>query len=148
MVPQVHPIAKVQISSISYLYKKTIMRFLPILLAFLFVAMAAPPKKATIMTNAQCGMCKTTIENAIAEMAGVKKVSLDLATKEITVKFSSSKVSLDDIRAVISRLGYQADDLAPDAEAQAALSECCKPKPEKTGGCCADKKKACGKSTK
>ena len=124
------------------------MRFLPILITFLFVAMANPPKTAIIMTNAQCGMCKATIEKAINEMPGVKKASLDLTTKAITVKFSDRKASLHDIRMTISRLGYQADDVAPDAEAQAALSECCKPKPEKAGGCCAGKKKACGKSTK
>lgn len=124
------------------------MRILTLLIAFAFVAMANPPKKAVIQTNAQCGMCKTTIEKALNELDGIKDATLDLTTKALTVKFSDRKVSLDDIRQTISRLGYQADDLAPDAKAQAALSECCKPKPEKAGGCCAGKQKACSKSTK
>lgn len=119
------------------------MRFLPILLfAFTFVAMAAPPKKATILTNAQCGMCKATIEQQLMAMDGVKKATLDLETKEVTVKFSNKKTNLDDIRLAISNLGYQADDVAPNAAAQAALSDCCKPK--KKGACCSKAKSSCG----
>lgn len=120
--------------------KTTNMRILAIMIAFAFVAMAAPPKKITIQTNAQCGMCKATIEKALSELEGVKVATLDLTTKEVTVKFSNKKVSLDNLRQTISKLGYQADDLAPDQAAQAALSACCQPKPEKAGGCCSDKK--------
>lgn len=123
------------------------MRFLPILLfAFAFLAMAAPPKEVVIQTNAQCGMCKATIEKQLADLDGVKTAVLDLETQRVTVKFNRKKVNESTLRQVISSAGYQADDLAADPEAQAKLMACCQPKPAKTGGCCAPKAGAsCGK---
>lgn len=125
------------------------MRFLPLLLlVFSFVAMAAPPKTIVIQTNAQCGMCKTAIEQQLAAIDGVKEAVLDLETKEVTVKFKGKMVDETVLRQAISDAGYQADDVAPNADAQAKLSACCQPKEEKAGGCCAPKAGAsCGKKT-
>ncbi|MEO0733553.1 MAG: heavy metal-associated domain-containing protein [Bacteroidota bacterium] len=125
------------------------MRILPLLLlAFSFLAMAAPPQTITIQTNAQCGMCKSTIEQSLLALDGVKEATLDLETKAVTVKFKGKKVSADDLRAAISQSGYQADSVVPDAAAQAKLSACCQPKKAKAGGCCAPKAgSSCGKKT-
>lgn len=116
------------------------MRILPILfLAFSFLAMAAPPKTLTIQTNAQCGMCKATIEQQLVALDGVKEAVLDLETKAVTVKFKGKKVTKAQLLKAISNAGYQADEVAPNAEAQAKLMACCQPKKAKAGGCCAPK---------
>lgn len=114
------------------------MRILPLLLVvFAFLAMAAPPKTLVIQTNAKCGMCKTHIEGKLLELDGVQSAELDLETKAVTVKYKGGKVSADQLRQAISAAGYQADEVAPDAEALKGLSDCCKTEVKKSGACCA-----------
>lgn len=115
------------------------MRFLSLFLVVFFMAAAAPPKTITIQTNAQCGMCKASIEKALLAVDGVKDAELDLTTKAVTVKFKGSKAMVSDLRQAISMAGYQADEVAPDPAAQAKLSACCQPKKTAAGGCCAPK---------
>lgn len=123
------------------------MRILPILiLVFAFVAMAAPPKTLVIQTNAQCGMCKASIEQQLTSLNGVKEAVLDLETKQVTVTYKGGKVDETQLRKAISDAGYQADEVAPNPEAQAKLMACCQPEKAKPGGCCAPKAGAsCGK---
>ena len=53
------------------------MRFLTLIVAvFALAAMAAPPKKVVIQTNAICAMCKTNIETALSALDGVAKAEL------------------------------------------------------------------------
>ena len=116
------------------------MRILPILLfVFAFAAMAAPPKTLVIQTNAQCGMCKAAIEKQLTSLDGVKEAVLDLDTKQVTIKYMGKKVDEAQLRQAISDAGYQADDIAPNPEAQAKLMACCQPKKAKASGCCAPK---------
>ena len=68
-------------------------------------------------------MCKSTIEQSLLALDGVKEATLDLETKAVTVKFKGKKVSADDLRTAISQSGYQADSVAPDAAAQALLDQ-------------------------
>ncbi|PHI21273.1 MerP protein [Lewinellaceae bacterium SD302] len=108
--------------------------------------MAAPPKTLVIQTNAQCGMCKTSIEKQLTNLDGVKEAVLDLDTKQVTVTYNGKKVNENELRQTIANTGYQADDVAPNPEAQAKLMACCQPKKAKASGCCAPKAGAsCGK---
>lgn len=111
---------------------------------FLFAAVTAfaGVEKATIKTSAQCEMCKTKIETALNDVNGVKKVMLDVASKELKVKFDDEVVSLDEIRKAIAYVGYSADNMQPTKEAVAALDKCCQPK---KGCCAADAKSSCSK---
>ena len=111
---------------------------------FGFLAMAAPPKKIVIQTNAICGMCKTNIEESLGALEGVKKVELDLVTKKVKIKFDNKVLDAATLRQAIANTGYNADDVLARPKAQEALAACCKPKTE-TAACCADKTKACAK---
>ncbi|HNW69699.1 MAG TPA: heavy metal-associated domain-containing protein [Bacteroidales bacterium] len=82
-----------------------------------------------ITTSAQCGMCKTRIENGLAYEPGIKNVSLDLETKVVTVSYNPKKTNPDKIRTIINNLGYDADDTKANKEAYDKLPPCCK-KPE------------------
>ncbi|MBL4654728.1 MAG: heavy-metal-associated domain-containing protein [Bacteroidia bacterium] len=44
-------------------------------------------KEVVITTSAVCGMCKTTIEKALAYEKGVKEYNLEVATQKVTVKY-------------------------------------------------------------
>lgn len=65
--------------------------------------------EAQIKTSAHCGSCKTKIEKSVNKLDGVIQSNLDLDSKIITVKYDSDKLSVDDIRARIKKVGYEAD---------------------------------------
>ncbi len=84
-------------------------------------------KKATIKikTSAECDMCKKRIEKEMAFIKGVKKADLDLATRVLTVTYQTKKTSPEAIKAAISKIGYDADDVKADNKAYKKLPECC-----------------------
>jgi copper chaperone CopZ len=70
-------------------------------------------------------MCKTRIEKEVSLMKGVKKATLDLDTKILTVEYNAKKTSPDKIRKVISDIGYDADDVKANNRSQKDLPACC-----------------------
>ena len=107
-------------------------------LACLLSAFAVGDKTVKIQTNAVCGMCKDRIESTIGALEGVQSVRLDLTTKKVKIKYDEAKQSEASLRLAITKIGYAAADVAPDAEAQAALPACCKVKSEGGTGCSGD----------
>ncbi|MFK8057903.1 MAG: cation transporter [Saprospiraceae bacterium] len=79
-----------------------------------------------IQTSAVCGMCKDRIEGTLNAIEGVEEARLDLTTKKVKVKFDDSKQSEASIKAIITKIGYAADDLPADMEAFNGLPGCCK----------------------
>lgn len=112
---------------------------------FFASAVFAQNEKAVIKTSAQCEMCKETLEGALASLDGVKKSKLDIESKELTVKYNTSEISIDEIRKAVAAEGYWADKVMPEREAYANLPDCCKPKK----ACCAGgAKKSCNSGDK
>jgi periplasmic mercuric ion binding protein len=79
-----------------------------------------------IKSSVVCGMCKDRVEGGLAYEKGVKDVTVDLKTKEVTVKYNPAKTTPEDIRTALSKLGYDADDVKADAKAYKKLPACCK----------------------
>ena len=101
---------------------------LMILLGFSTVSMAQKPNKfktVEIKTSALCGECKERIENKLNYAKGVKFADLDIDTKVVTVKFKTKKLTTDDVKKLISSLGYHANDVTRDAAAFENLPGCC-----------------------
>ncbi len=98
---------------------------------FFNVIFAQTPKTVDleIMTSAQCGMCKETIEKAMAFEKGVVKSELIVETKILRLTYKPSKTSPDAIRKAVSEAGYDADEVKADPKAYKELPDCCK-KPE------------------
>ena len=107
-------------------------RSLSLLMGVLFIAtlngfsMADKNQEIKIKTSAVCGMCKDKIEQGLAYEKGIKDVSLDVETKIATVKYNPAKITPDEIRKAISKLGYDADTVMADKKAYDKLSPCCK----------------------
>lgn len=113
-----------------------------------FSTFAQGKQEATIMTSAECDMCKETIEKALVYTKGVKSANLDVESKKVTVVYNSKKTNLDKIKAVISKVGYDADELSADKEAYKNLPSCCKKdgmkmQKDKKKGCCTEGKSKC-----
>ena len=82
--------------------------------------------KETFKVWGNCGMCKKTIEHDLLFEKGVKKVSLDLDTKVVTVVYNSKKTDEEKIRIAITKIGYDADSLKADQKAFNKLPLCCR----------------------
>ena len=93
---------------------------------FAFIAMAAPPKKVTIQTNAICQMCQARIEGTLLKLEGVQKAELDLVTKKVKIKYDDSILDEAMLRQAIASAGYAADEVPPRPKAREALAACCK----------------------
>lgn len=108
------------------------MKTLFIILALLFTSQInAQESKTTetvvIQTSAQCGDCKERIEAKLNYTKGVKFAELNLDDKKVTVKYSTKKITLAEIKQVIAETGYDADDVKAIPEAIEELPTCCKP---------------------
>lgn len=87
----------------------------------------AVKQTVVIKTSAECGDCKERIESKLNYMKGISFAELDYETKELTVKFRSDKITLEEIRKTLSELGYDADEVKADPEMQKKLPLCCQP---------------------
>lgn len=109
---------------------KNILSAAVMVLAMLFAPAALSAQKGKmdtvqIKTSAECEMCKSKVEGEVGKMKGVKSVSVDLATKMVTVVYNSSKTNPDKIRTVISNAGYDADSVPANNRAKSKLPKCC-----------------------
>lgn len=92
-----------------------------------FTVAAQKTQSAEIKTSAECGSCKERLEGKLNYTEGIRFAELDLSTKVLTVKYTASKISLDEIRKIISETGYDADEVKANPEALEKLPACCKP---------------------
>lgn len=111
--------------------KQIIVRSLAVLMVlFLVVSFDATAagkyKKVEIKTSAVCGMCKNRIEKNLSKETGIKKATLDVDTKVLTVKYDPAKTNPDEIRNNVSKIGYDADNVKKDQSAYKKLPKCCK----------------------
>lgn len=97
-------------------------------LLFLPFAMLAQAGSDTLFihTSAQCGTCKQKIEHDMAYVKGVRKVELDLSTKNLLIVFNPDKTNPGKLRMALTKIGYDADSLAADPKAYDRLIDCCK----------------------
>jgi mercuric ion binding protein len=114
---------------------KTIL-FVGILLMFAnsINAQEATKTEITIKTSATCSMCKTTIEKYLSFEKGIKKSSLDVDSKILTVTYNPQKTTPEKIRLAVSKSGYDADEVKANEKAYNNLDDCCK-----KGKVCTDK---------
>ena len=76
--------------------------------------------------TAQCNMCVANIENALNGIDGILKYKVELETYRVKVKFNTDKLSLQSIEQLISKAGYQANNLSADVDAYNKLAMCCR----------------------
>ncbi len=66
-----------------------------------------------------CGHCQKRVADAISSLEGVNSVEVDLESENATVSFDPQKVSLDDIKEAIRKVGYSTEIEEEAQEAQA-----------------------------
>lgn len=107
---------------------KKLISILTILLTISILTFAIePPKTAEIKikTSAKCGMCKKRIERDLGVSKGIVSSNLNLDDKVVTITYNTKKTSPEKIKGVISKIGYDADEIAADQKSHDALPSCC-----------------------
>ena len=74
----------------------------------------------------QCDNCKQIIETGLVKTAGILSVTVDVEGQMAHINFDADKLTAADVDQAIAMLGYQANKVAADPEAYAALPDCCK----------------------
>jgi copper chaperone CopZ len=76
-------------------------------------------------TSAKCGMCKARIEGDMGKTKGVQKVNLDLNDKTVSIVYNPKKTDAATLKASISKIGYDADEVMANQKSHDALPDCC-----------------------
>jgi len=106
------------------------MKLLSLLIITFFTLKVAAQKKVEtvqIQTSAECGMCKDRLEEKLNYTKGIVFAELHVESKILTVRFKTKKISLDQIKNIVSQIGYDADEVKAIPEAVQKLSKCCQP---------------------
>jgi|TARA_Y100000385_G_C13043906_1_gene616570 periplasmic mercuric ion binding protein len=80
----------------------------------------------TFGVQGNCGMCKATIEKSLQDVPGIYWSEWDIDSQEVTVKFDSKKISLDNIQSRIAKVGYDNNSHRANEEVYNSLPACCK----------------------
>ena len=76
----------------------------------------------------QCETGKSRLEKEFGLTKGIKSAKFDCTAMTVTVKYNPKRCNPDQIRQVISKAGYDADDVKADPKGQAKLDGCCQKK--------------------
>lgn len=85
---------------------------------------SSPEKTATFKVWGNCEKCEKTIESSCA-IDGVKEKDWNVESKLMTLKFDTTKVTLDELQQLIAKVGYDNDAYYGDDYAYAKLESCC-----------------------
>jgi len=55
-----------------------------------------------------CGKCKENIESDLARYPGIEQVTVDVATRRVSIAYDQQRTSPDKLRAKLSEIGYPA----------------------------------------
>jgi periplasmic mercuric ion binding protein len=106
---------------------KTILFVMAVCFSQVLFSQQAKKQTIIIQTSAQCGECKERIEGALNYTKGVRFAELDLENKKVTVQFLTKKTSAEQIKSLIAKIGYDADDVKADISDVQKLPKCCQP---------------------
>lgn len=79
-----------------------------------------------------CEDCKTRIETYLKRHDGLTYVLVNWRQKNVTVKYLTDRINIEEIKTAISNCGYDADDIPAFEDAYKRLPKTCK-KPEDGG---------------
>jgi periplasmic mercuric ion binding protein len=106
---------------------KTILFVMAVCFSQVLFSQQAKKQTIIIQTSAQCGECKERIEGALNYTKGVKFAELDLENKKVSVKYKTKKINAQEIKDIIAKIGYDADETKANADAVKKLPKCCQP---------------------
>lgn len=83
-------------------------------------------KTEKIKVAGNCGMCKTRIEKAVKDVAGVDKALWDKKSKTLVFSYDVSKVKPLAIHKAVAAVGHDTELVQAEDKVYNSLSSCCK----------------------
>lgn len=80
---------------------------------------------ATFGVRGNCGMCKTTIEEAAKSVQGVANANWDKTKKKIDLTLEDKGLDLMSVHNAIAASGYDTDKVGANEDAYNKLPSCC-----------------------
>ena len=80
----------------------------------------------TFEVSGNCEMCKKRIESATLSLKGVKYVSWSPQSKNFSIIYNATKVSIDDVKKTIAKAGHDNGSYFATDEVYNDLHSCCK----------------------
>jgi periplasmic mercuric ion binding protein len=108
--------------------KKGLLLFV-LALGISFVSLAQQKKPITVKIQtptAQCEECKIRIEEYLKYEEGVTKVVVYPRSKYTMVTYLADRTNIENIKAAIANVGYDADDVTANEDAYKKLPKTCK----------------------
>ncbi|ERJ11245.1 heavy metal translocating P-type ATPase [Haloplasma contractile] len=65
-----------------------------------------------------CASCAATVEKALKRTSGVKEVSVNIASEKGTIKYDPSKLSIEELKEVVHKTGYEVLGIEGEDESQ------------------------------
>lgn len=81
----------------------------------------------------KCKTCEKNILKAFRDKNSVTKVKVNLKSKNVEIDYDQALITVEQLREIISKAGYDADDVKRDPTAYDSLDECCKDDSEHHG---------------
>ena len=88
-------------------------------------AKASEFKDSWARSQAEFQNYKKRIERDLGVSKGIVNSNLDLKDKVVTITYNTKKTSPEKIKQVISKIGYDADEIIADQKSHDALPDCC-----------------------
>ena len=83
-------------------------------------------QKVSFTVKGVCKMCKDRIEKGTIKIKGIKYVTWDIMSNNISLIYNSKKTSLDQIQKEISLLGHSTEKYKAPEEIYNILPDCCR----------------------
>jgi copper chaperone CopZ len=64
-------------------------------------------KESYLVEGMTCSGCERAVSGVIANIEGVSASKADLDSSTVTIEYDPSKVTIDDIRDAVKRVGYK-----------------------------------------
>ena len=62
------------------------------------------------ISGLRCASCVANIENALKKQEGIKEINVNFASEKAYLTYDPNKISLDEIKKIIEKLGYKAQE--------------------------------------
>lgn len=82
-------------------------------------------QKVSFTVKGVCKMCKDRIEKGTIKIKGIKYVTWDIMSNNVSLIYNSKKISLDEIHKGISLLGHSTNKYTAPSEIYNNLPNCC-----------------------
>ena len=105
---------------------KKIVILLLLLPFFAFGQSKGKSVKESFLVEGNCNMCKNRVETATLKLNGVKYVNWDSKSSNFSIIYNSKKVTIDEIRTRIAKVGHDNGEYKASLETYDELPNCCR----------------------